>query len=138
MSDVAAVDAIIRLSRVLERASTDLSLAHFRVLSAVADGQQRASRLARRLALGKPAVSASVESLCRRGLLERQTELADQRAVTLRLTPEGERALAAARAAMVEQLRAVIAHAPVPAATVEQLTALNAGLDELAEQRAAR
>lgn len=137
MSDIAAVDAIIRLSRVLERASTDLSLAHFRVLSAVADGQQRASRLARRLALGKPAVSASVESLCRRGLLERQTEQADQRAVTLQLTPEGERVLLVARAAMVEQLRAVIRHAPRAAAGVEQLAALNAGLDELAEQRVA-
>ncbi|RNI20516.1 MarR family transcriptional regulator [Flexivirga caeni] len=121
-----------------ERASTDLSLAHFRVLSAVSDGQQRASRLARRLALGKPAVSASVESLCKRGLLERQAEVTDQRAVTLRLTADGEIALAAARAAMVQQLRAVIEHASSGPETIDRLAQLNVGLDELAEQRAAR
>src|SRR6059058_1194066 len=66
-----AVRVLARLSRLMERASGDLSLAHYRVLSAVADGDQRATRLAERLALGKPTISASVDALCRRGLLAR-------------------------------------------------------------------
>ena len=66
-----AVRAMARVSRVLEAASPEVSLAHYRVLSAVASGEERASIVATRLALGKPAVSAAVEALCRRGLLER-------------------------------------------------------------------
>ncbi len=62
-----AVRALARASRVLERASSELSLAHYRVLSAIASGDERGSRIAARLALGKPTVSAAVESLCQRG-----------------------------------------------------------------------
>jgi DNA-binding MarR family transcriptional regulator len=86
---VAAVRALARVSRVLEAASADVSLAHYRVLAAVASGEERASLVAARLALGKPAVSAAVESLCRRGLLERLDVVADGRAVALSLTAEG-------------------------------------------------
>ena len=82
MTDVAAVRAVARLARVLERASGDLSMAHYRVLAAVADGDERASRVAARLALGKPTISASVDALCRRGLLTREDVVHDQRATT--------------------------------------------------------
>ena len=89
MTDVAAVRAVARLARVLERASGDLSMAHYRVLAAVADGDERASRVAARLALGKPTISASVDALCRHGLLTREDVEHDQRATTLRLTDAG-------------------------------------------------
>lgn len=101
---VAAVRALARLARVVERAGGDLSLAHYRVLSAVAGGDDRASRIAVKLALGQPSLSGSVDALTRRGLLERETDAADQRAVSLRLTPAGARALEAAEAAMVTRL----------------------------------
>src|SRR5579875_3572176 len=58
-----AVRALARASSVLERSSSELNLAHYRVLSAIASGQERASHVAARLALGRPAVSAAVESL---------------------------------------------------------------------------
>ena len=50
MSDEEAVRALARLSRLMERAVSDegLSLAHFRVLAAVAEGEIRASHVARR------------------------------------------------------------------------------------------
>src|SRR6478735_10694210 len=108
MSDVEAVRAVARLSRVLERACPDLSLPHYRVLAAVADGDERASRVAARLALGKPTVSASVEALCRRGLLTREDVAHDQRAVTLRLTTAGETALREAEQAMTSRLAAIL------------------------------
>ncbi len=49
---VAAVRAV-RASSALERSSPDLSLAHYRVLTAVAQGQERASNIARKLAIGR-------------------------------------------------------------------------------------
>ena len=65
------VETLSRLARILERASAELSLSHYRVLAMVSSGDGRASRLAGRLALGKPAISAAVESLVSRGLLAR-------------------------------------------------------------------
>src|ERR1700761_7040788 len=86
---VDAVRALARAARVLERASGQISLAQYRVLSAVAAGDERASRIAERLELGRPTISAAVATLCRHGLLVRDEVVADQRATDLRLTPSG-------------------------------------------------
>jgi DNA-binding MarR family transcriptional regulator len=137
MSDVEAVRAVARLSRVLERACPDLSLPHYRVLAAVADGDERASRVAARLALGKPTVSASVEALCRRGLLTREDVAHDQRAVTLRLTPAGETALREAEEAMTSRLAAILERTPRGADVTAALVRLATGLDRLADERIA-
>jgi DNA-binding MarR family transcriptional regulator len=129
-TDIAqAVRALARVSRVLERASGELSLAHYRVLSAVASGDERASRVAQRLALGKPAISAAVDALCGRGLLQRSTDATDQRAAALVLTAQGRALLAQVENAMVERLERVCACTPNPARTVESLTWLGAALD---------
>ncbi|HEY8301974.1 MAG TPA: MarR family winged helix-turn-helix transcriptional regulator [Jatrophihabitans sp.] len=135
MIDVEAVRAVARLSRILERECGELSMAHYRVLAAVADGDERASRVARRLALGKPAISASVEALCRRGLLTREDVAGDQRAITLRITPSGARALRVAEDAMRERLDAVLAHTKRPAETSAALCRLSAGIEAYASAR---
>lgn len=135
VNDVEAVRAIARMSRVLERACGDLSMAHYRVLSAVADGDERASRVARRLALGKPTISASVEALCRRGLLTREDVSDDQRAVTLRLTPAGTAALRTVESAMSERLAGVLAQTARPADTMAALCRLGSGIDRFVAQR---
>jgi DNA-binding MarR family transcriptional regulator len=138
MNDVLAVRAVARMSRVLERACTercDLSMAHYRVLAAVSDGDERASRVAARLALGKPAISASVEALCRRGLLAREESAGDQRVVTLRLTPAGRAALLQAEQAMTERLRAVLAHTSEGPEVMASLERLATGLDGYAAER---
>src|SRR4051812_39132902 len=110
--EVDAVRALARASRLLERAaSDDLSLAHYRVLSAVAAGDERASRIAARLALGKPTISAAVEALCQRGLLERTDIDTDHRVVTLRLTPAGTALLGRVERTMVDWLDGVRARA---------------------------
>lgn len=108
---------------------------HYRVLAAIAEGDERASRVARRLALGKPAISASVDALCRRGLLTREDVAGDQRAVTLRLTPAGDAALRIAEDAMRERLDAVLAHTRRPAETSAALCRLNAGIEAYASER---
>jgi len=127
--DVDAVRALARLSRMLERACPQLSLPHYRVLSAVASGDERASRLAERLALGKPTISASVDALCRRGLLARDEVAGDQRATALRVTDAGERVLAEAEQAMAARLAEVLGRTPRPRDTVAALVRLGEGLD---------
>jgi len=134
-NDVDAVRALARLSRVLERACSDLSLAHYRVLSAVAGGDERASRVAARLALGKPTISASVDALCRRGLLARDEVAGDQRAVALRLTKAGEQVLADAEQAMTERLCAVLERTTRGKEAAAGLVRMGDGLDDWITER---
>lgn len=128
-SGVEAVRALARLARVVERAGGDLSLAHYRVLSAVAGGADRASRIAARLALGQPSISGSVEALTRRGLLERSVDAADQRAVSLRLAPAGAAALEEAETAMVARLGELTDGAEELDRLVEVLTRVGAAIE---------
>jgi DNA-binding MarR family transcriptional regulator len=132
---LAAVRVLARLSRLVERGTGELSLAHYRVLSAVAEGDERASRVAARLALGKPTISASVEALCRRGLLTREQASEDQRVATLRLTGGGQLALAEVEAALVTRMGALLDHVADPAAVLAALGQLGVGLDALADLR---
>jgi DNA-binding MarR family transcriptional regulator len=114
---------------VLERASGDLSLSHYRVLAMVAAGDGRASRLAGRLALGKPAISAAVESLVSRGLLLRSDADPDRRAIQLRITAPGRAALTAAESSMSDELDDLLRHAPNPAAVLAAVRDLSLALD---------
>jgi DNA-binding MarR family transcriptional regulator len=132
-----AVRALARVSRVLERASGELSLAHYRVLSAIASGDERASRVATRLALGRPTISAAVDALGRRGLLIRIGAPADGRAATLSLTAEGRRVLARVEAEMVERVNALCARTPDRDRVLESLSWLAAAMDEARGERLA-
>jgi DNA-binding MarR family transcriptional regulator len=135
---VQVIRALARLARALERSSGDLNLAHYRVLSAIADGDERASRVADRLTLGKPTVSAAVESLCKRGLLTREDVADDRRAATLSLTADGRAALAAVEAVMIGRIDDLLGRTPDAARIVESLGQLGEALDEVAAERAAQ
>lgn len=132
-----AVRALARASRVLERASGELSLAHYRVLSAVAAGDERASRVAARLALGRPTISAAVDALGQRGLLIRVGAPADGRAATLKLTADGRRILARVEGEMVARLDDLCARTPDRERVLESLTWLASAMDEAREARSA-
>lgn len=136
-TEVGAIRALARVARLLERSSGDLNLAHYRVLSAIAEGSERASRVADRLALGKPTVSSAVESLTKRGLLLRENVADDRRATTLTLTPAGEDALAAVDREMLGYLDELLARTPDPARVLESLGQLGTALDEVAAERSA-
>lgn len=133
-----AVRALARIARLLERASGELSLAHYRVLAAISDGDERASRVAVRLAIGKPTVSAAVESLTRRGLVTQAEVEDDQRATALGLTRQGQAVLDSVEAAMLGRLDDLCARTPDGAAVIESLSTLGAALDEVAEERLER
>jgi DNA-binding MarR family transcriptional regulator len=119
----------------MERASGGLSLAHYRVLSAVAAGDERSSRIAARLALGKPAVSASVEALCARGLLVRSGVVGDQRAVQLSLTATGTELLDAAQKSMASTLERLSARTEHRDEVIDALLMLGWAIDQAAAER---
>jgi DNA-binding MarR family transcriptional regulator len=133
--DVTAVRALARASRVLERASSDLSLAHYRVLAAVASGEQRASRVAARLALGRPTISAAVDSLGQRGLLDRVDVEGDGRGVALSVTVAGRRVLARTEAEMAARLGDLVGRTKDPRRVLEALAWLGPAIDDLHEAR---
>src|SRR5436853_3344453 len=82
---------LARLARLLERACGEsgppaLTLAQYRLLAMIGGGASRASHLAGQLALAKPTVSATVDTLVERGLVERTTAADDRRVVHLSVT----------------------------------------------------
>lgn len=130
-----AVRGLARAFRLLERASDELSLAHYRVLSAIASGDVRATRIAARLAVGKPAISAAVESLCQRGLLARSVVEGDQRAAALNLTPAGHAVLDRVETSMTAQLSTLAPHVPDAEQLYRSLAWLDAAIEaDLATQ----
>ncbi len=132
---IEAVRALARASRFLERASDELSLAHYRILSAVASGDERASRVAHRLSLGKPTVSAAVEALTQRGLMARSDVKGDQRATTLSLTDEGRALLARVEADMIDRLDQVSQRIPNSEGLLNALVQLGTAIDELRAEK---
>jgi DNA-binding MarR family transcriptional regulator len=133
-----AVRALARASRLLERASPGANLSQYRVLSAIAEGDQRASRIAARLAVGKPAISATVDSLCQAGWLARSSVEGDQRVAALRLTEEGGRALARMEGPMVAWVDDLCARAPDGEQLLQALVGMGTALDRLAAERHGR
>jgi DNA-binding MarR family transcriptional regulator len=132
-----AVRALARATRVLERASGELSLAHYRVLSAIAAGDERASGVARRLAIGKPTVSAAVEALAQRGLLVRSGVEGDQRVAALHLTSDGEALLGRVEAEMIRRIDDLCARTPDGGQLMESLAWLGIAIDDMQAERAA-
>jgi DNA-binding MarR family transcriptional regulator len=122
---IAAVRALVRVSRLLERSLEELSLPHYRVLAAVSAGEEIASRVAARLALGRPAVSAAVAALAERGFLVRVDVAGDQRAAGLQLTEAGWAALARADAAMAAELREIAEATGEPEHLMDTMGLLN-------------
>lgn len=131
--DPAAVDAVralSRLSRIVERASDSLSPADYRVLSTLASGEARASRLAHRLLLGKPTISSTVESLSKRGLIAKSGVEGDNRAVELALSPEGAELFERMEARMTRQLALLAERTPNPTQVLESLAWLGDVIEE--------
>ena len=90
----------------------DLTLPQYRVLGILAEGAAAASGLADRLAVRRPSITAVIDGLVARGLVDRRQEDADRRRIALRLTTEGARTLAAADRAVDEYLVSIAGHLP--------------------------
>jgi len=93
-------------------AGMDLTLPQYRVLGILAEGAAAASGLADRLAVRRPSITALIDGLVARGLVDRRQEDADRRRVALRLTDEGARILVEADRAVDDYLVSIAGHLP--------------------------
>ena len=87
--------------------TVDLSLPQYRVLGLLDERSAVSSDLAERLAVRPPTVTAVVDGLVARGLVERRTVVADRRLVDHVLTAEGRKVLARADAAVHTRLHEI-------------------------------
>lgn len=120
---------LARLSRVLESADAGLTVPQYRMLSALSEGGQRSARLAERLAVRKPTVTALADGLIAAGYVTRESERGDRRIVRLALTEAGQAALARADAAYVARLQPLLADVPDREVFLDSLLAVGAALD---------
>jgi DNA-binding MarR family transcriptional regulator len=84
--------------------TVDLSLPQYRVLGMLESSSALSSDLAERLAVRPPTVTAVVDGLVTRGLVERRTVEADRRRVDHVLTDRGRHVLATADTAVTARL----------------------------------
>ncbi len=106
---------VARLARQLELAlaTVDLSPSQYRVLMFLDEiGSAAASALAGRLDVTRPSITALVDGLEARGLVERHPQMSDRRRVEVVLSDAGHDALDAADAAVADRLDHIAAHLP--------------------------
>jgi len=96
---LSAVLAIMRMARAVERVDAGLSPQQYRILKLAGAGGERSARLAERLAVAKPTLTAIADSLVAAGLARREAEPGDRRVVRLHLTDAGSAAVRRADAA---------------------------------------
>ncbi len=115
---------LARLARVAEQAcqATGISLPQYRLLVSISGQPQRASELAARVGVSRPALTSLVNGLAQAGLLQRVPVPNDRRGIQLVVTDAGCAALAQADDALTERMlqlippeaadsvRAVVAH----------------------------
>ena len=136
-----AARAVARLAKQVEVAIAplDLSLPQYRVLALLADGSTASSVLARKLAVSPPSVTAVVDGLVVRHLVERRADPEDRRRLTLLLTRDGKRLLAAADAAAEARLDEIAGHLDEPPSTLAAgLHEWNRALDRTREEHVKR
>ena len=131
---VTAVLTVLRISRVLERIDAGVSPQQYRVLKMICSGE-RSARLAEKLAVAPPTLTATADSLVSAGLALREAEPGDRRVVRLCLTPAGEAAVKRADVAYTAWFSEVLEHT---SQADEILAALQSLGDAITERRRAR
>ncbi len=104
--------------------SVDLSLPQYRILGLLDEHSAVSSVLAERLAVRPPTITAVVDGLVARGLVERRAVEGDRRRVGHVLTPGGLALLRQADAAIEDRLRVVTDAMDDPAAAEEAFCGL--------------
>jgi DNA-binding MarR family transcriptional regulator len=130
-----AVLTLMRLSRALERVDSGLSPQQYRILKLAGAGGERSARLAERLAVAKPTLTAIADSLVAAGLARREAEPGDRRVVRLHLTDAGDAAVGRADAAYDQWLGQVLDLTGDSARIRADLALVGAALDELRRRR---
>jgi long-chain acyl-CoA synthetase len=129
-----------RLARQVEvgLAQVDLSLPQYRILMFLDEGAMVPSKLADRLAVSRPTVTAVVDGLVARGLVERSHDHDDRRRVGHALTPAGRRLLDVADRSIDARLLEIAGHLGDDVEVGEALHGLDCWRRALDGYRAAR
>lgn len=126
-----AVMIVLRLFRALERVDSDLTPQQYRIMKLAGAGGERSARLAERLAVAKPTLTATADGLVAAGYARRDTEAGDRRVVRLCLTAAGREALDRADAAYGGWLDQVLAETGEPDLVLYALDLLNQAMDNV-------
>ena len=86
---VSGLLTVLRITRVMERIEAGVSPQQYRMLKLIGAGGERSARLAEKLAVAKPTLTSTADSLVAAGLAVREAEPGDRRVVRLRLTEAG-------------------------------------------------
>jgi DNA-binding MarR family transcriptional regulator len=128
---------LIRLFRALERVDSGLTPQQYRILKLVGAGGERSARLAEKLAVAKPTLTATADGLVAAGLVHREAEIGDRRVVRLHLTPAGAAAMARADATYSQWLTDLLGATAEPGQILTDLDLLGRAMDELRSTKAA-
>ena len=109
---VAAARAAAKLARqvTIPLGEVDLSLPQYRVLAFLEEGEAAPSDLAGRLSVSRPSITALMDGLITRGLVERRPDTDDGRRVHHHLTDDGRNVLQRADQAVGDRLVAIGTH----------------------------
>jgi DNA-binding MarR family transcriptional regulator len=132
-----AVLTVLRLCRALERVDTGLTPQQYRILKLAGAGGERSARLAERLAVAKPTLTATADGLVAAGYVQREAEPGDRRVVRLCLTATGRAALERADSAYAGWLGPLLGATGDRAEMLRALQALDAAMDERRRARLA-
>jgi len=132
-----AVLTVLRLFRALERVDSGLTPHQYRILKLAGAGGERSARLAERLAVAKPTLTATADGLVAAGYAQRKTEPGDRRVVRLCLTETGRAALERADAAYAGWLGQLLGGTDDAEQILQGLRAIDAGMDERRRARLA-
>jgi len=128
---------ILRLARALDSVDSGLSPQQYRILKLAGAGGERSARLAERLAVAKPTLTAIADSLVAAGLARREAEPGDRRVVRLHLTEAGLAAVERADAAYGQWLDKILGLAGNAEQLQADLHLMVGALEELRRRRKA-
>lgn len=128
---------LLRLFRALERVDAELTPQQYRILKLAGAGGERSARLAERLAVARPTLTAIADGLVAAGYARRDPEPGDRRVVRLCLTASGRAAVARADEAYRRWLDQLLAGTGQPERVLHALGLLNQAMDELRPEPAA-
>ena len=130
-----AILVILRLNRGLDCVDAGLTPAQYRIMKLAGAGGERSTRLAQRLAVAKPTLTALADGLVAAGYASRTAEPGDRRVVRLTLTEAGQAALDRADAAYAAWLTGLLTATGQPATVLAALGQLGSALTETRRAR---
>jgi DNA-binding MarR family transcriptional regulator len=130
-----AILVILRLNRGLDCVDAGLTPAQYRIMKLAGAGGERSTRLAQRLAVAKPTLTALADGLVAAGYATRTAEPGDRRVVRLTLTEAGQAALDRADAAYAAWLTDLLTATGQPATVLAALGLLDSALTETRRDR---